>query len=625
MLNANGLSAILSSPQMRLPARPRLPETLIKVWHNQQTLVILGAVSDVVLRGKSVSLLMPRLLPLLNGTLTPEQIAERLPDIAPKTVRDALLLLLMQGVLEDGAPAAPPPPAETQRAFADQLRFYSRYVDYTRARRSRTDVLARLQASAVLLVARGAGAAQTARELASLGVGRIDVLPLDGDATAWAELSTPHTAVGLAERDLDELEGDGLAGHELLLLVSDRPETALTRRLNRLALRTRVPFMRAYLDPAGPIEIGPTVYAGETACYECALTTGALSLEAGEPTAAAAGPEVVLGASQTALFSLAILTTLLPVATGHAVHRLDPASLHFAPRSVYRLPGCAACSAYADYPAARELAIGPDHSESFAAFYHANSLDRHYAQFPKSYQDHYSSQNAQSVMGGFKSYTNTPPVDVRPWLDAAPPAFAATYRGPDMPPVPIAPPGLGAVATLLATAASRRVQSGDFDPAGPLRLTPSGGNFAAQTLYLLNLSLPELDAGLYHFNPVGLRLERLERGDGISGLRACLPAEIDLADVGAVIIQTAAFGRLDAKYPLKGYQIALYDSGAMLTSLEVAGGALGLDLRTSLDFYDDELRGLLGLSDPFELPLSVTLVGGAEPAWPDGENADDNA
>jgi SagB-type dehydrogenase family enzyme len=625
MLNANGLSASITSPQMRLPARPRLPETLINIWHNQQTLVILGSMSDVVLRGKSVSALMPRLLPLLNGTLTPEQVAERLPDIAPKIVRDALLLLQMQGVLEDGAPASSDLPAATRRAFADQLRFYSRYVDYTRAQRNRADVLARLQASAVLLVARGAGAAQTARELASLGVGRIDVLPLAGDATAWAELSTSHTAVALADRDLDALEGAGLDGQRLLLLVSDRPETALTRRLNRLALRTRVPFMRAYLDPAGPIEIGPTVYAGETACYECALTSGALSLEEGAPTSAAAGAEVVLGASQTALFSLAILTTLLPVATGHALHRLDPASLHFAPQSIYRLPGCPACSAYAGYAAERELAIGPAHSESFAAFYHANSLDRHYAQFPKSYQDHYSSQNAQSVLAGFKSYTNAPAVDVRPWLDAAPAAFDAAYPGPDAPAQPVTPPGLGAIATLLASAASRRNPQGDFDPAGPLRLTPSGGNFASQTLYLLNLGLPELERGLYHFNPHGLRLERLERGAGIAGLRPSLPAEIDLSKVAAVIIQTAAFGRLDAKYPLKGYQIALYDSGAMLTSLEVAGGALGLDLRTSLDFYDDELRGLLGLSDPFELPLTVTLVAGAQPGRSDGENADDNA
>lgn len=622
MLNANGLSASITSPQMRLPVRPRLPESLILVWHNQQTLVILGAMSDVVLRGKSVSVLMPRLLPLLNGALSADEIAARLPDIAPKIVRDALLLLQMQGVLEDGAASGPALPAETARAFADQLRFYGRYVDYTRAQRSRSDVLGRLQSSAVLLVGRGAGAAQTVRELVSLGVGAIDVLPLDGDATDWAALSTPHARVALAPGGPDALDRAALDGRRLLLLVSDRPETKLTRRLNRLALDARVPFMRAYLDPAGPIEIGPTVYAGETACYECALTAGALTAAADDAIPAAAGPEVVLGASQTALFSLAILTSLLPVASGHALHRFDPASLRFTPQPVYRLPGCPACSPCAEYPAERELAIAPGHSESLAAFYHANSLDRHYALFPKSFQDHYSSQNTQSVMGGFKSYTNRPAVDVSPWLDAAPARFGAAYAGPTAGPAsPTAPASLPALATLLATAAGRRDERGAFAASGPRRLAPSGGNFTSQTLYLLNLDLPGLAPGLYHFNAPGLRLELLAPGEQRAALRACLPESFGPDGAAAAIIQTAAFARLENKYPLKAYQIALYDSGAMLASLEAAGGALGLELRSTIDFYDAELASLLGLNDPLELPLTVTLVRGG----PEGKDADDIA
>lgn len=138
---------------------------------------------------------------------------------------------------------------------------------------------------------------------------------------------------------------------------------------------------------------------------------------------------------------------------------------------------------------------------------------------------------------------------------------------------------------------------------------PSGGNLASQTLYLAAFDVEGLAPGLYHFN----RAEGALEPRGGESLRGALERAVPGAEAlgrrpAAAVIHTASFGRVEYKYGFKSYRYCIYDSGVMLHSLEVVGRMLGLELWHSLDIFDEEVRGLLGLHTPLELPVYVAYL-----------------
>ncbi|MDT5261888.1 MAG: hypothetical protein QOC61_892 [Acidobacteriota bacterium] len=617
--------------QLRFPSHPRLSEDFVKLWYNQQTLIVLGGADEVVLRGKAVSALLPQLLPLLTGRLPFDEIAQRIPGIRPAALNETLLLLYMNGLLEEGLVQADNLSRELVRDFGEQLKFYSRYVDFTRSNRNRYEVLGQLQASSIVFVGQGRAARGLLNEVAALGLGQAHVLPLDGERMGWQIPASPHTRVEILDAVTSASEAGGektwlaaltekLQGQQLLLLVSDAPASDLTRRLNRLAVEHRVPFLRCRIGP-GAVELGPAYLPGESGCYECAQLARVLDLDApddapAEPPLAPddewLSPEEQLGISQAALLVLSLLTKLTPIAGEFVLYRLSPADFKLERQAVYQLPGCPVCSVVKDYDVNRDLLVGAQHVENWPTLYHFNSNDRKATVIPKGHQRHYAPKVLKMMEGAYKSYASGEQTDLAArtaaWPEALSQPYAGVARG-DTAPTTRRRVTLDDISWLFRITAGRNLTDPQVGWETGQRFTPSGGALASQQLYLVNLAVEGLSPGLYHFNQVGGTLEQMPGEQLGERLARAVPGteEID-GRIVAAIIQTAAFGRLEYKYAFKAYRYSLYDSGAMLQSLHTVSQVLGLELWHAAHFYDEEVSDVLNLHTVTEFPLYVAYL-----------------
>ena len=233
-----------SDPQMQIPPYPRLSEDYLKLWYNSDMLIVEGGLSEVVLRGRSVRSLLPQLLPLLDGCRTIAEITACVRGFKDKAIHDALTLLYMQGLLEDGRAGRDKMSTSQLTAYGSALKFYSRYIDFTRASKGRYDLLHALQSKHVLLSATGSATLPFVSALAELGIGEITVIANDVLANTLTALSFPCTTLHVLNRSDDDVGPEKIADHlaaaerpyDLLLLLTDRPSPLWLRALNQAAI-----------------------------------------------------------------------------------------------------------------------------------------------------------------------------------------------------------------------------------------------------------------------------------------------------------------------------------------------------------------------------------------------------
>src|SRR5262249_1568129 len=140
-----------ADPQLEMPERPRFSQALVAIpWPGG--LLVDGTDERQVLRGRATQVLLPRLLPLLDGTRSITQLQQQMPDVPTAAIHNAVALLFTRGLLED---AAADPEGEFDDTNGETLSFFNRHVDVTRVNRSGKQALARLKASEVIVIARG--------------------------------------------------------------------------------------------------------------------------------------------------------------------------------------------------------------------------------------------------------------------------------------------------------------------------------------------------------------------------------------------------------------------------------------------------------------------------------------
>jgi SagB-type dehydrogenase family enzyme len=152
------------------------------------------------------------------------------------------------------------------------------------------------------------------------------------------------------------------------------------------------------------------------------------------------------------------------------------------------------------------------------------------------------------------------------------------------------------------------------------RLSRSGGEIlfraAACTgalyeieLYLVCARLPDLAAGVYHFNPGDLALRRLREGDYRGVVAAACGQEPAFFHAPAIVISTGIYWRNAWKYQARTYRHFGWDNGTILSNLLAVAAALGLPTRLVCGFVDETLNRLLGLDVDREVTLSLVALG----------------
>jgi SagB-type dehydrogenase family enzyme len=148
-----------------------------------------------------------------------------------------------------------------------------------------------------------------------------------------------------------------------------------------------------------------------------------------------------------------------------------------------------------------------------------------------------------------------------------------------------------------------------------LRAAASAGGLYPIEVYVVCGELPDLPAGVYHFNPVEFALRRLRDGDHRRFLaRAAADGAIEGAPTTLVL--TGIPWRTTWKYGERGYRHLFWDSGAVLANCLAVTEAAGITSRVLTGFVDDDVSHLLAIGSPEEYPLVIVPLAGGPGARP---------
>ena len=253
----------------------------------EEAIIFVSEARRVVVKGRNFREFVNRVVPLLNGTRSLDEIHSLVADVFALTdLEGALRLLIAQGIIED-ADSYPFDPAAVHRALPQ--------ISYLRE--SHTDPLAAMHALAratVAIVGAGAVGVSAALSLVASRVGKIrclDPLPVEPSDCfltqhyLQADVGRKRVEV-LAERaaalnpdcsvqtftapiEDDSDLADFVSNADLALGAADAGMVSLHYKLNRVCLARGIPWSSARATAFEGV-LGPTIFPGRTACFVCA-------------------------------------------------------------------------------------------------------------------------------------------------------------------------------------------------------------------------------------------------------------------------------------------------------------------------------------------------------------------
>jgi SagB-type dehydrogenase family enzyme len=128
-------------------------------------------------------------------------------------------------------------------------------------------------------------------------------------------------------------------------------------------------------------------------------------------------------------------------------------------------------------------------------------------------------------------------------------------------------------------------------------------------LYVVTGGLPDLEAGVYHFNPADVSLRLLRKGNFRGNLAQATAMELAVAHAPATIICTGTYWRNAWKYQARTYRHFGWDNGTLLANMLAVSAASGLPAEIVLGFVDGEVNLLLDLDTRREVSLCLLPIG----------------
>ncbi|MBO8201137.1 hypothetical protein ACFW4X_08170 [Streptomyces smyrnaeus] len=555
-------AAALRDPQLSVPALPRLRRGLA-VQPVSEGLVVEGLPAPQVFRGKAATALLPRLLPLLDGTKDCAALAEEL-GIAPRAVFKALSLLWMCGVIEDT-----PSPGSEQSAAGDALAaeladHLSRMGDSTGANSCWEQGALRLTTARVALFGTGPTATALAEELGPSA----PVVRVTGTDGVPPEGTTLAVAAALPAAELSAV-------------------AAACRERN-------LPLVRVAVF-AGRARLGPFVHPDCTPCLDCLLAEEADTEEApGTPEADEEAAALTAALAAHDLFGFLSRSVPSPYPNQWRTVALD--DLKQRRHSGATRPGCPSCSAARPAgPAPEATAVTEDPRPApLAARYEAFiGFPPHEYMDPKGHQQHYKPSNL-ALQRQEKTWPVCPRVEL-PDPDTARLAgrpYGHEEAGPEA--AVDAHVDAQTLSLVLATTAGIRVGDPDF----LRRWTPSGGNIGSVLAHLAVRDAAGLEPGLYGYVPGEHRLALLAPGTAaLAGVPGSGPA---------TLVLTGNLGKVAKKYHSFALRVTLLDAGCAQATLRRVCRTLGLP-RTPVRRWDERaVTGALGV-DPRVEPVTAVI------------------
>ena len=210
---------------------------LLKTWYRtareDDRLLLEYGDSLTVFEGRAATLLMPVLLPLLDGTRTVDDIVELTGPGTREAVENAVRVLDQHGLLTEGCTEEDLHPAVTDT------------IDFLAATevRSPAEIGSALASAAVAVAGSSWAAAEVARLLRISGVSSVERV----------HLSEPAIDAGM------------------VIVVPSAAEVLELGTWNRRAIESGQVWMQLLPYNGRFVAVGPVYVPGETACYDCFL------------------------------------------------------------------------------------------------------------------------------------------------------------------------------------------------------------------------------------------------------------------------------------------------------------------------------------------------------------------
>jgi molybdopterin-synthase adenylyltransferase len=232
-----------------------------------------------------------RLLGLMDGSRTTDEIVDASRDLDEESVRAAIATLVESGFAED-AGADPPPelsPEELERY--DRSAYFFGWVDEV-PRESRWTIQSRLKAARVTVVGLGGAGSSVAAGLVATGIGSVHCVDFDVVARSnlnrqllydERDIGQPKVERAVARLQLTNSDvtvtGDErvvecsddvaqlMVDQDLVFLCADRPAPDILLWTNDAAVETRTPWVACFYN--GPMAVTGVFVPFDVPCFRC--------------------------------------------------------------------------------------------------------------------------------------------------------------------------------------------------------------------------------------------------------------------------------------------------------------------------------------------------------------------
>jgi SagB-type dehydrogenase family enzyme len=516
---------------------------MVTVPYGDDGLLFVGGENAEVVRGRSTRTVVQRILPLLNGHHTLDEIAA-LPDGAGRhLLHDVVSLLFSRGLLEDGAQRGIDPPGRSELAS-----YLGRFADVTRSNRNREEALSRLASASVSV------------------------------------FGVEH----LVDRMLSQLHASGMDGalrgkpssvrSDLAIIISTGERQEVEQIVPEALQGSRGAFLLRFGERTA--HIGPLLSVGSTCCPRCFFRIHPHPV--GSPEADYADYWTGLGALQV----LHLVAKLAP-SRMHREFRIlssdEEGDLHQTTCISVRTPGCPECGI-------PNSPLTQDDPQLLAWIYHcATSFPDRSALSPRDHQSHYSIPNIQLASEDKPSFgENALDVSLPVALPLSGP-LPWTFSSAEPRPVDVSQ-----LATILARCAGEFMESGSRR-----RAAPTGGNLGPIDLWVAANDVKGLERAVYRYNGARHRLEWARDLSADSPMWSSITEE----PPKCLIVGTGDLARCSRKYQNFAYRLTHYDSGVALAYLHAVAASLEISTVEFADFDDERVANLLGIPTRWDFPV----------------------
>jgi SagB-type dehydrogenase family enzyme len=146
-----------------------------------------------------------------------------------------------------------------------------------------------------------------------------------------------------------------------------------------------------------------------------------------------------------------------------------------------------------------------------------------------------------------------------------------------------------------------------------MRAASATGALYPIELYVICTKLaPDLEEGVYHFNPADFSLIQIRKGDHRHYLAAAMAEPAKVLDSPVNLVFTSLAWRNAWKYQARSYRHWFWDSGVIVANFLATTEAAGYKADLNMGFVDDKINRLLCLEQLKEASIAVANIRGTK-------------